>query len=812
VTATHRATGKKATATVTIAPTGGFTTWVEPADRATKWQPGITYNGGIPARSGAPCATVTPLNSSYNGWQGVSADNTTSDAERIQAAIDSCAPGGVVQLTDGIYYSDSHSANKTSAPYTIMLTRGITLRGTGVWNGTAGTQLQKNFGATMGSYAPSVVAPSGNIPVVRIEPPFAGNLSTVSTSLNVDAQKGALSVTVADASRLAPGMYVVLDELTGVGWQVDLGGKGMILASDDRRVWYRTTTQRSPGTGESDVNLATGSVSGSVAGWYSRYDRKTGEWKKIISVVGNVITFETPIHITYRADAKHNAQLAFYVGDNVGGAYVPHLENAGIENLSITNGDGDGIDMSRCASCWMKNLDVSKNLGSVVINDGYRDELRHLYVHDTAFPHDGGAGYAITFNSQSADCLLEDSITFNFNKNIAERNSGAGTVVAYNYFDASYEGYDSAIGTGGLPTYNDSGTGGTANSWVEVGMNGSHLLGPHHTLFEGNYSHNYDSDNTWGPSIYMTVFRNHLSGFREDFTDTFTKYNNGGAIKVSFSDTKGTISANYIPSGQTVPVDYQFPNVSFGPQRAVGIMAGTYWHTMVGNVLGINMNKPSSSTNLTAGWACERTGAAYEKSLWRLGWSVGDAWNDVDPNVNATTLRHVNYAVNTGTLAVGTGNAQCGQPSYNPSASLSGLATLPNSLYITTGKPSFFGANAWPWVDPVSGTTSVLPSKTCFDAGVPSCVSVVLGTSGTPSTSGQSRTFTATLTGVIAMPTGTVNFYDGTTLLGTGTLNGSGVATYTTSALTVGTHSIYANYLGDATNPRASAKVVQVVN
>ena len=57
-------------------------------------------------------------------------------------------------------------------------------------------------------------------------------------------------------------------------------------------------------------------------------------------------------------------------------------------------------------------------------------------------------------------------------------------------------------------------------TWVEVGLNASHMSGPHHVLFEGNYSQNFDSDYTHGNAIYMTVFRNWLSGQRRSFTDT----------------------------------------------------------------------------------------------------------------------------------------------------------------------------------------------------------------------------------------------------------------------------------------------------
>jgi Bacterial Ig-like domain (group 3)/FG-GAP-like repeat len=67
-------------------------------------------------------------------------------------------------------------------------------------------------------------------------------------------------------------------------------------------------------------------------------------------------------------------------------------------------------------------------------------------------------------------------------------------------------------------------------------------------------------------------------------------------------------------------------------------------------------------------------------------------------------------------------------------------------------------------------------------------------------TLGQSETFTATVTpqSGTGVPTGSVTFLDGGTSIGTGTLNGSGVATLTTSALAQGAHSVTANYPGDA--------------
>jgi hypothetical protein len=67
---------------------------------------------------------------------------------------------------------------------------------------------------------------------------------------------------------------------------------------------------------------------------------------------------------------------------------------------------------------------------------------------------------------------------------------------------------------------------------------------------------------------------------------------------------------------------------------------------------------------------------------------------------------------------------------------------------------------------------------------------------------GRPMTFTAAVTG--AGPTGNVSFSDGSTLLGTAALVG-GQAVLTISTLTVGTHSITADYIGDANNGGADS-------
>ncbi len=107
-------------------------------------------------------------------------------------------------------------------------------------------------------------------------------------------------------------------------------------------------------------------------------------------------------------------------------------------------------------------------------------------------------------------------------------------------------------------------------------------------------------------------------------------------------------------------------------------------------------------------------------------------------------------------------------------------------------------------VGAVLGTVTV----TCAPAASPTA-SLSVTSSQNPSSVGQPVTFTATATGT--SPTGTVTFKNGATVLGTTSLSG-GVATLTTSSLIFGSHSITAEYGGDANNgPATSAALIQVV-
>jgi hypothetical protein len=214
----------------------------------------------------------------------------------------------------------------------------------------------------------------------------------------------------------------------------------------------------------------------------------------------------------------------------------------------------------------------------------------------------------------------------------------------------------------------DDGYIGWTGGWVEIGLNGSHMVGSHHMLFEGNYAFNMDSDNTHGNSIYHTFFRNYASGYRRPFTDAMAK---------TLIDDQNNKPGNN------------------GPIRAAGAMAYSYWMSYIGNVLG------------TPG---HMTGWVYDIDSWNmpgvfmLGWGGS---NPSDPTVAKTALRNGNYDYLTKSVQWDASDTN---------------HTLPNSLYLTQ-KPAFFNTGSgytWPWVNPAgSQQLYTLPAKARYDARTP---------------------------------------------------------------------------------------------
>jgi len=150
-----------------------------------------------------------------------------------------------------------------------------------------------------------------------------------------------------------------------------------------------------------------------------------------------------------------------------------------------------------------------------------------------------------------------------------------------------------------------------------------------------------------------------------------------------------------------------------------------------------------------------------------------------------------------GALVLGTGPVALGKATLSTST----LGVGAHAITATyNGDAAFLASTS----AVLSQTVNKAPTKTTLTSSVD------------PSVFGEAVKFTATVTAVApgaGTPTGTVTFKDGLTTLGSGALSISGVATFTTSALAVGAHSITATYdVSIDYNTSTSAVLTQTVN
>jgi hypothetical protein len=94
-----------------------------------------------------------------------------------------------------------------------------------------------------------------------------------------------------------------------------------------------------------------------------------------------------------------------------------------------------------------------------------------------------------------------------------------------------------------------------------------------------------------------------------------------------------------------------------------------------------------------------------------------------------------------------------------------------------------------------AGTITVSPAVSHTTG--PAATSVTLTASESSAVYGQSVTLTAAVSTAAGTPSGTVAFYDGTTLLASVPIAASGTATLTSTTLSTGSHAIVANYNGN---------------
>lgn len=110
-------------------------------------------------------------------------------------------------------------------------------------------------------------------------------------------------------------------------------------------------------------------------------------------------------------------------------------------------------------------------------------------------------------------------------------------------------------------------------------------------------------------------------------------------------------------------------------------------------------------------------------------------------------------------------------------------------------------------IDRTDYTTSTASVTLTVNKGA---ASIQLSASATSVAAGAPVTFTATLTGGGAVPSGTAAFLDGASQMGAATLNSGGAAAFTTSKLAAGKHTVTASYGGDGNYAAVASTAVTV--
>jgi hypothetical protein len=228
-------------------------------------------------------------------------------------------------------------------------------------------------------------------------------------------------------------------------------------------------------------------------------------------------------------------------------------------------------------------------------------------------------------------------------------------------------------------------------------------------------------------------------------------------------------------------------NASMTEGAAVPTLTGTVSGLQNGDTLG-NQIKVTYSTTGTS----NSPAGTYPITATVTGSSA----NNYEVVVNAGTLT---ISQPTQTLTVTANNATRTYGAANPTftGTITG-AQNGDSFTESFSTPANTASNvgSYPIVPAASGNNLNNYNVVIVDGTLTVTAAATTTTVSAPgnTTYGSSITLVATVTSSAGIPAGTVTFYSGSNAVGTGALNGSGVATLNTSTLAVGTDAITAGY------------------
>lgn len=278
-------------------------------------------------------------------------------------------------------------------------------------------------------------------------------------------------------------------------------------------------------------------------------------------------------------------------------------------------------------------------------------------------------------------------------------------------------------------------------------------------------------------------------------------------LVVTDSDTKGNgILDVLLNKGDgTFPSQVTYASGVFGGSVVLGdVNRDGKLDAVVGSYSGSSVSILFGKGDGTFGTAAVYpTGVTLLQSV-----TMGDFNGDGTPDLAATGRPQSGLPVGTVAVLLNNGNGTFQAPITYGTGGRNAFSVAVAKLK-PGGKPDLVVADQCDGFHsncPLGGGVAVL-------VGVPATTKTTVTTSGSPSQNGQAVTFTAAITATEGpIPNGTtVTFYNNGTPIGTAkTMNGA--AKFTTSSLTVGTHTIKASYPSSPYFTASKGTVSQVVN
>ena len=334
-----------------------------PDDRRVDWQPGLP--GGIPDLD-TVCADAT------EAPYGAVGDGVADDRAAIQAALDACPYGQVVELPAGTYRVTDGLA----------VPSGVVLRGEGpeqtsiVGDGTPSKAIIQ-AGSWDEADSPEAAVVGGH-------------------------GRGSTELTLSSTTGLVVGDFVIVDQLND----------GDLVRADGQNM-----QDESP------------------CSWGSRDDgtRLLGQMVEVTALdeATQTISIDPPLAMPLVADLEPELQrVRAEVTRDVG------IEDLAVADLAYRGDNNANIRFWGVAYSWIRNVESENVSGRhIQLTKVYRSEVRDSYVHHAHDYMPGANAYGICVENQTTQTLVENNIVYYLNGGLMLDSAGPGNVIAYNYTD-----------------------------------------------------------------------------------------------------------------------------------------------------------------------------------------------------------------------------------------------------------------------------------------------------------------------------------------------------------------------------------------